>query len=52
MKKLLTKVVLGTVLAAGLFFTFAPQAEDLTFREFGGEIHPPIFIPTDSSVEI
>lgn len=52
MKKLLTKVTLGTVLAAGLFFTFTPQAEDLTFREFGGDIHPPVVLPTGSDTGV
>lgn len=52
MKKLLVKVTLGTVLAAGLFFTFSPQVDDSAFREFGGEIHPPVFIPTGSDTGV
>ena len=50
MKKLISSIALGAILISGVLFAVNAQPDDLTF---GGERHPPIFMPTNSfEVEI
>ena len=45
MKKLISSIALGAILVSGVFFAVQAQPENLTF---GGDRHPPIFMPTSS----
>lgn len=47
MKKLISGIAIGAILLSGFLFAVHDEPEDLTF---GGERHPPVFMPTNFDV--